>query len=303
MTAIETRDERRAERDERRAELAAFLRVRRARIRPEDVGLPPGIRRRTPGLRREEVAQLAGIGVTWYTWLEQGRPINASQQVLDAVARTLRLDQAELEHLYRLAEVTVPTAEAALAAVPPQVQAILNALEPLPAVLINSRYDVLAFNQAHEDLILEWHSLPCEERNLLWCVFTKPDLRARCPNFDEDAPYMVAVLRGAYSQHLNEPAWVSFIERLSAASPEFAALWARHEVANPETRIKHYLHPSAGPLRLRLTNLLVADLPETRISVSTPADEESCRRLQLTRRNRTRRPAVALLDGDCRDAG
>ena len=88
----------------RREELAAFLRTRRARIRPEDVGLPSGARRRTPGLRREEVAQLAGVGVTWYTWLEQGRPINASVQVLDAIARTLRLDRTECEHLYRLAD-------------------------------------------------------------------------------------------------------------------------------------------------------------------------------------------------------
>ncbi|MEV4325694.1 helix-turn-helix transcriptional regulator, partial [Microbispora rosea] len=91
-------------RNTRREELAAFLRSRRERIRPEDVGLPPGLRRRTPGLRREEVAQLAGVGVTWYTWLEQGRPINASVQVLDAIARTLRLDAAEREHLYRLAD-------------------------------------------------------------------------------------------------------------------------------------------------------------------------------------------------------
>jgi len=272
--------------DGRRAELAEFLRNRRARIRPQDVGLPPGIRRRTPGLRREEVAQLAGIGVTWYTWLEQGRPIHASLQVLDAIARTLRLDQAELEHLYRLADVSTAPPDEAVVSVPPRLREILDGLDPLPAALINSRFDLLASNQAHEDLLWEWHVMPCEHRNMLWCCFTESDTRTRFLNFDEEAGYMVAVFRGAYGQHLNEPAWVSFIERLSARSPEFAALWARHEVASPESRVKHHLHPTAGLLRLRSTSLAVADMPEVRISVSTPADDETRQRLPLIRRAR-----------------
>lgn len=131
----------------RRPELAAFLRGRRARVTPADVGMPPGFRRRTPGLRREEVAQLSGVGVTWYTWLEQGRPINASPQVLDAVARTLRLDQTEREHLYHLAEVPYE-AEPELPAhtVGAEIQGIIDALEPRPAAVYNSRYDILAAN-------------------------------------------------------------------------------------------------------------------------------------------------------------
>jgi len=274
----------------RRTELAAFLRNRRARISPQDVGLPPGLRRRTPGLRREEVAQLAGIGVTWYTWLEQGRPIHASLQVLDAIARTLRLDHAELEHLYRLADVPTAPTDEAVVTVAPRLQEILDSLDPLPAALINSRFDLLASNQAHEDLLWEWHSMPCENRNMLWCCFVQPDARTRFLNFDEEAPYMVGMLRAAYGQHLNEPAWVTFIERLRALSPEFAALWARHEVASPESRVKHHLHPTAGLLRLRSTSLAVADMPEARISVSTPADEETRQHLPLIRR---RRPSQA----------
>src|SRR5215469_13583254 len=115
----------------RRAELAAFLRSRRERITPEQAGLAPGTRRRTPGLRREEVAQLAGVGVTWYTWLEQGRQINASTQVLDAVASTLRLDQAEREHLYRLAEATPLRTRCARLAVPDTIREIVRSLDPL----------------------------------------------------------------------------------------------------------------------------------------------------------------------------
>ncbi len=271
----------------RRTELAAFLRARRTRIRPADVGLPPGLRRRTPGLRREEVAQLAGIGVTWYTWLEQGRPIHASVQVLDAVARTLRLDQAEIEHLYRLADLPVVPAEALVVAVSPVLQEILDSLEPMPAMLLNARYDLLASNRAQKDLFYQWHAVPCEHRNVLWCCFTEPDVRRRFVNFDEEGPRMVATLRASFAQHLNEPVWTRFIQRLSAASPEFAQLWTRHEVASPGSRTKHLLHPQAGLLRLRSTSLAVADMPEARIVVYTPADDETRRRLPLTRRRGT----------------
>jgi transcriptional regulator with XRE-family HTH domain len=270
---------------ERRAELAEFLRARRARISPNDVGLPPGLRRRTPGLRREEVAQLAGVGVTWYTWLEQGRPINASVQVLDAVARTLRLDQAEREHLYRLAEVPGIPPDTATVTVSPAVEEILASLDPLPASLTNGRYDVLAANKAHEDLFWAWHAMACENRNVLWCCFVEPDARQRMLNFDEEMPRVVAILRARFAQHLNEPAWTGFIRRLSAASPEFAEMWARHEVAQPGSRTKHFVHPEAGLLRMRTTSLAVADMPETWITVYAPADDETRERLKLTRRS------------------
>src|SRR5580704_17737171 len=132
----------------RRTELAAFLRSRRERISPEDVGLPPGTRRRTAGLRREELAQLAGVGVTWYTWLEQGRPINASVQVLDAIARTLRLDTTERAHLFRLADVPGASgpADCVDCPLPPEVQQVVDAI-PLPAVILNERFDLLAWNK------------------------------------------------------------------------------------------------------------------------------------------------------------
>src|SRR5579875_816323 len=143
----------------RRAELGQFLRARRARLAPGDFGMPPGARRRTPGLRREEVALLAGVGVTWYTWLEQGRQINASTQVLDAVARTLRLDRAERWHLYRLAEAMPLRAQGDGKTVPGTIQEIVRSLDPLPATLINSRFDILVNNDAAEELFWEWHSL------------------------------------------------------------------------------------------------------------------------------------------------
>jgi hypothetical protein len=269
----------------RRTELAEFLRARRARITPTDVGLAPGPRRRTPGLRREEVAQLAGVGVTWYTWLEQGRPIHASVQVLGAVARTLRLDQAETEHLYRLAEVPAAPTDAPPAVCPGVVREILESLEPLPAMLLNARYDILGANQAHEDLFWVWHrDLGCEHRNVLWCCFAHPQAREYFLNFEQEAPLLVATLRASFGQHLREPAWIEFIRKLSERSAEFAELWARQEVATPGSRTKTFLHPDAGLLRLRSTSLAVADMPEARIVVYTPQDQETRERLPLTRR-------------------
>jgi transcriptional regulator with XRE-family HTH domain len=260
---------------ERRAELAEFLRARRSRIRPADVGLPPGFRRRTPGLRREEVAQLAGVGVTWYTWLEQGRRIHVSAQVLTAIARTLRLDEAEREHLFRLAETPAALPETEQSPVPPEVLEILTALEPLPAVLLNSRYDVLADNAGYRALFFDWHTVPCEMHNILWCCFVEPAARDRFLNIDEQMPRLVGTLRASFAHHLGEPAWVEFIRKLSQASPDFAQLWARHDVARPATTTKRFWQPGAGVLTLHSTSLAVAGIPETRIVSYTPADEHT----------------------------
>src|SRR4051812_1586056 len=170
----------------RREELGQFLKACRARIGPEAVGLPPAPRRRTPGLRREEVALLAGVGVTWYTWLEQGRPINASQQVLDAVARTLRLDRVEREHMYRLAEATPVRSWAGSTVVPDSVRGVLHGLVPLPAALLNTRFDLIEGNEAHRALFHGWHSLPCVHKNLVWCGVTEPNAGERFVNYADE---------------------------------------------------------------------------------------------------------------------
>src|SRR5262245_16948913 len=158
----------------RRSELGIFLRSRRERLSPTDLGLPPGLRRRTPGLRREEVAQLAGVGVTWYTWLEQGRSINASVQVLDAVSRTLRLDGAERAHVYALAGVPAAPEIDGSSDVEPEIQLILDALGPLPASIVNARYDVLGWNRSYASLFPRLVSAAGCERNALWHVLMTP---------------------------------------------------------------------------------------------------------------------------------
>jgi MmyB-like transcription regulator ligand binding domain/Helix-turn-helix domain len=267
-----------------RAELGRFLKARRAKVRPEDVGLAPGPRRRTPGLRREEVALLAGVGITWYTWLEQGRPINASAQVLDAVSRTLRLDTAGRWHLYRLAEATPLRSWAGSAHIPDSVRAVVRSLDPLPAVLINSGFDVIESNDAHEDLFWDWHSLPCVHKNLLWCCVTEPTARDQFLDYDREVPHLVARLRAAYGRHVGEPEWEEDIRRLADLSSEFGSLWARQEVAGPQERIRRFRHSAAGVLTFTSTELEISAVPELRIVVNTPRDEDTWARLPLTRR-------------------
>lgn len=269
----------------RRPELSAFLRTRRARVTPADVGMPPGLRRRTPGLRREEVAQLSGVGVTWYTWLEQGRPINASAQVLDAVARTLRLDQAGREHLYHLAEAPyVPERERVVEEIDPEVHRVIEAMDPLPAVVYNGRYDVLAANAAYRHIFPVLDLVDSPERNVLWQLFVT--LRPCCcaiVNREEELPLLVATLRGTYGRHVGEPAWEGFVAELCAASEEFGALWRSGDVAPAGARVKLVKHASVGELRLTSTSLEISGAPETRIVAYSPHDAETEHRVRRLR--------------------
>jgi transcriptional regulator with XRE-family HTH domain len=273
--------------ERRRAELGEFLKARRGQLSPGDFGMPAGSRRRTPGLRREEVALLAGVGVTWYTWLEQGRQINASTQVLDAVARTLRLDRVEREHLYRLAKATPLRTECTRHAVPDTIREIVHSLEPLPASLINNRFDVLLSNDASKELFWQWHSMPCIHKNTLWCCVTEPSARGNFPEYEQQVRYMVARLRSAYSRHIGDQDWEEDIRRLSSLSREFAELWARHEVADSEPRVLTYLHPRAGALRFAVSELEVPAMPEARIVVYTPRDDDTRAKMPMTRRTAT----------------
>ena len=271
-----------------RAELSKFLKARRAQVQPEDVGLPPGPRRRTPGLRREEVALLAGVGITWYTWLEQGREINASAQVLDAVSRTLRLDAAGRWHLYRLAEATPLRTWDGKVHIPDSVRTIVRSLDPLPAVLINSGFDIIETNDAHEELFWNWHSMPCVHKNLLWCCVTEPTARAQFLDYDREVGHLVARLRAAYGRHVGEPNWEEDIRRLADLSPEFAKLWARQEVAGPSERVRRFRHPEVGVMTFTSNELDIPAAGELRIVVSTPANQETWDRLPLTRRKKDR---------------
>ncbi|GAA0456792.1 helix-turn-helix transcriptional regulator [Streptomyces sp. NPDC046215] len=275
----------------RRGELAAFLRSRRERVSPEQAGLPRGPRRRTPGLRREEVAHLAAVGVTWYTWLEQARDIKVSAQVLDAVARALMLDGGERSHLFALADTVDPMPDTHCSSVSPDLRMMLKGLEPFPAVVQNARYDILAYNHAYAQLMCDLDALPREEHNCMWLTFTNADIRATFVDREETNRAMAAKFRASMAEHIAEPAWKCLLKRLLDASPEFRALWARHEVAPPTAyRTRRFWHPEAGLLRLNHTSLWTGPHPGARLLTFTPADEETRAGLELL--NALNRPSA-----------
>jgi transcriptional regulator with XRE-family HTH domain len=266
---------------QRRSELAAFLRSRRERITPEDVGLPDGHRRRTAGLRREEVAQLAGVGVTWYTWLEQGRPIRASVQVLDAVARTLRLDPVERQHLFRLAEIPDPAPAGSVSQLlSAEIRAILDQLVPMPANVVTERFDIVAWNGAYATLFPPPAEPARAERNSLLYCFTQPACCSAIENHADQRYAMVAQLRAAYGRHVGDPAWTGFIRRMEAASPEFAAMWATQDVAQPASHAKVFRHPLYPRLAMTSTSLGVQAAPGTRMVVYAPSDDATRRAME-----------------------
>jgi transcriptional regulator with XRE-family HTH domain len=267
--------------DERRRALAEFLRSRRERIQPEEVGFPPGGRRRTPGLRREEVAQLAGVGVTWYTWLEQGRDINVSTQVVEAISRTLRLDRLERNHLYTLAGLPVGPVTGDCVGLPPSVQKMIDRASPYPALVLNARYDVLAFNDAYCKVMLDFTQVPEDQRNILWLSFVSTEWQCSFEDAQTMKLHMVAGYRAASADHLGEPSWQEMTQRLLAESAEFADLWNRYDVAAPSNKVKVVDNPLVGRLEIEPVNLWFNRLGRTRMTIYTAADEETETKLRI----------------------
>lgn len=219
--------------DRTREDLAAFLRARRECLSPADVGLPSGRRRRTPGLRREEVAALAGVGLTWYTWLEQGRGIGVSAAFLDNLARVLKLDAAERRHLFLLAHERPPAESGKTwCVVPPLVRRLMNDLAPHPAYVLNLRWDVLAFNKPADQLFgFDAHPLP--RRNLLWLLFTDPVLHERFVGWEDQARQILSSFRRDFTRATQEADIHALVDELEKVSPAFNQWWRRHEVHAP----------------------------------------------------------------------
>lgn len=260
-------------RGQRRAELAAFLRSRRALVTPDDAGLATGPRRRTPGLRRVEVAQLAGVGVTWYTWLEQGRPINVSPQVLDAVASVLRLDRAEHNHLYRLADMPeVPAPPSNDALLSPNIRAVLDGFTDLPACVYNGKFDLLAWNDSFAAL---FPSLTGDgiDRNALWYTFTYRGSENPLGS-DECLAHMVATVRSAYARHIGEPAWVNWVARMSTASQLFESMWASNRVSTPMPLERELSCAFNSTFHARMTSFAITGAPESHMIVYIPVANE-----------------------------
>jgi transcriptional regulator with XRE-family HTH domain len=258
----------------RREELADFLRRRRESIRPEDVGLPTGGRRRTPGLRREEVAQLAGVGTTWYTWLEQGRDVRASFDVLEALARALRLTPAERGHLILLGRgEEAPACKPPAERVSPTIRRLIENLGLSPAVVLGRRWDYLAWNRAACALYGDLGSIPKPIRNHLWLLFMDPRRRELFSDWQRSTRLAVAKFRADSAAHLGDPSFEELIQSLRQSSPEFCKVWKRHEVARSGEGRKELNHPTAGKLVFEHAVFNPAEAPDQRLILYTPVPE------------------------------
>jgi transcriptional regulator with XRE-family HTH domain len=276
--------------DHKRRELGDFLRARRGRLTPESVGLPRQRRRRTPGLRREEVAELAGIGVDWYVRLEQGRPVTPSLTTIDALARALRLTEAEHQHLRALAGGGGPKPfepETAPAALLRLVESL-----PQPAYVAGRRRDLLAWNAAAAD-VLGFDRLAPNERNLLVAMLIHPYSRELFgAAWADEAQRMVAQFRATHDLWAGDPAFVSLLQRLSAGCPEFDAWWERHDVRRTASGIKTLHHPRLGVVSFEHSSFQANDDPSLKLMIYTPVSPDSGGKASINAEMRAESSAV-----------
>jgi transcriptional regulator with XRE-family HTH domain len=259
----------------RRREAGIFLRSRRARLTPAEVGLPNGFRRRTPGLRREEVAMLAGVGTTWYTWLEQGRDVHPSAEVLATLADALRLDAAERRHLFVLNDRPLPPALATEPQqVDPSLRRTLDSLTGQPALVIGRRWDLLAWNAAADATFGPYERLEGDERNMLHLVFADPEHRRLLVDWERVAKNAIAMFRADCARYVGDANFGRLVERLNRLSPEFARWWPKHEVVEPLAGRKRLNHPIAGPMSFEYSSFGVGAEPEMKLIVFTPLEED-----------------------------
>lgn len=262
--------------------LGTYLRDRRERLDPAAFGLPM-TRRRTPGLRREEVAQRAHVSPTWYTWLEQGRGGAPSEVVLDRIAGALMLTDVEREHLFLLAFGRAPELRAPEATgVTPRLQRILDALTLSPAIVKTPLWDVVAWNRAAAAVLTDYGARPPEERNIVRLIFCDPRVRAAQDDWETVARFVVGAFRADAARAGDAAKVEALVTEMSARSPEFAAFWREHDVRGFGEGLKRLNHPAAGPLAFEYSAFAVDGRPDLALVVyqpATPADEDAVRRL------------------------
>jgi len=259
---------------QRYKELADFLKTRRAKISPLQVGLPQGVRRRTPGLRREEVAQLAGIGLTWYTWLEQGRPISVSKQIIESLSRVLMLDKHERIHLFTLAKQPLPVDILSYqGSISQNIQHVLDNLVLCPSFVMDQRWNVIAWNKAACLVFEDFGEMDVLERNMVWRMFTNVNYKQLFLDWEYHAQGMLARFRSTCGQYIEDPWLVEFIQALKKESKEFDLWWSRHDVQSNGEISKKLRHPIAGTLIFEFSNFDVSDNSGLKLIVNTPCSE------------------------------
>ncbi|MGA1830346.1 helix-turn-helix transcriptional regulator [Rhizobium wenxiniae] len=268
--------------------LGSYLKDRRAKLDPAEFGIAT-TRRRTPGLRREEVAQRANVSATWYTWLEQGRGGSPSSDVLDRLARALALTSAEREHLFLLAQHRPPEIRhQPFEPISAQLQRVLDAMTFSPAVLRTALWDVVGWNAAASVVMTDYALLPPEDRNILKQIFCNERVRGHMVNWERDARSAVASFRAEAIKAAPAQALQAMVEDLSQASREFSAIWQDYDIQNYGAGTKHFRHEIAGDLMMEYSSFTVDGRPDLGLVVFTPmteADAERVRQLLEAARN------------------
>jgi transcriptional regulator with XRE-family HTH domain len=268
-----------------REELKAFLRARRAELPPETVGLPRGSRRLTPGLRREEVAQLAGVGLTWYTWLEQGRNIRASAEVLDRIAAALRLSHSDKAYLFALAGHPLPTDGNGKSEIDEAIKLALSSIETSPAIIVDPRFDIVASNAlAHAMFELGAWEGPFSD-NLIWRAFMDPALRTLSPTRTDRRKSAVGILRSNYASRIGDPHFEELLHALRESSDEFARTWDNCSTESLAPARIQLNSPRLGYLNICAAGFTIPEHPGFLMIVYAPADEKTA---DLFRREGTR---------------
>ena len=267
--------------DGRRRDLAQFLKDRRARITPASAGVPTGARRRAHGLLREEVAMIAGVGLTWYTWLEQARPIKPSVRVLGSLARALRLSDVERAHLFRLARPDLepsPVAQLATAVSQP-LQRTMDGLAPNPAYAVNAVWDVIGWNKPAELLFGDFAAVDVERRNLLHLIFCDPAWRKLLRDWEAISAFAVAQFRESTARLGGDPRFKQLVGMLERDSESFRMHWRRRDVRQPAPQSKVLNHRQAGRLDLDYATFQADSDREVRLTIYTPTTPEGAQKL------------------------
>ncbi|UKS23963.1 helix-turn-helix transcriptional regulator [Paenibacillus sp. HWE-109] len=260
---------------ERLQALSEFLKVHRARIQPSEAGLLSGSRRRTPGLRREEVATIAGVSTTWYTWLEQGREIKMSVQVLDRIAMALQLNEDERQYLFMLAlEQPAPTTFIDKSpTISPALTRILSELHDCPTIISDRRCNIVGWNQAAAAIFLDFSKIPPDQRNMIWLLFTRKELKALAVNWSDFVKGFLAMFRSYYGQYVADNWYSEFIENISEQNKDFRTFWDQSDVSTAPDVFIEFRHAKVGKMLFDLTTLQVQGRTDLRCSVYTPAQD------------------------------
>lgn len=244
-------------------------------MQPEDIGIPRRGRRRVAGLRRHEVADAAAVSVTWYTWLEQGRDIHTTPQVIDALARALRLDEAGQRYLRRLAGVTPKVLPCRRPNIDEGLTALVDNLLPHPAQLLLPTADLVTWNQAYASVFVDPSEVEDEHRNGLWLQLMVPHLQQRMINWEDETALAIGRLRAEAAKFPGDPQFARVIEMLERESEFFRLTWARHEVGTSSPHVETVNHPDVGSIRARLVQLRPTEAPNLLLLVHILDDAES----------------------------